>query len=393
MFQHRENKDMHVKNYIKYENCFDKKCNGEECNYKSLDGLDQNLRLFQFELEYNKNKRMFDRQLYENEKIKRPIINIDKNYYFDQHRQNNDLTKLNVRIENNRAFKNTTMLDNPKTSIVYRKKNHNMCLSKKQYPIRNDLLVNNYKNGSYKMHNGSSDTFNTSRIQRQVNLCSSTPDMKSLPFINYDYKNIKRKHNENLEAERNNDFIYHHKLQENEERYKKHKYKCYSSDSYLNNSMYIETNSYEHNIFKDNIIKNCILMFFGNNIPLEIQNNLLISVIYEFVPFTLLTAYIYAEKYLNNIRRSKINLLNFTRIFLVCTLIASKYWHDDYISNDEIAIKAHIPSEILTDYEMHVMNVLEYDLQLSKDEIILKIDVEKLFEGENINESHNIHRY
>ncbi|KAM0676401.1 Cyclin Y [Gurleya vavrai] len=95
----------------------------------------------------------------------------------------------------------------------------------------------------------------------------------------------------------------------------------------------------------------------------------IINIFYKFVPFTLITAHVYLGRYLSNMKLYKTIKFNFWHIFVICVLLASKYWHDDFVTNDIIANNTDMSIKDVSELEYHILNVLDYDLDIKNSEI------------------------
>lgn len=89
----------------------------------------------------------------------------------------------------------------------------------------------------------------------------------------------------------------------------------------------------------------------------------------------LVTALIYFKRY---IKRSRINLGSvqlYLKMFFSCVAIGSKYIDDASICLEDICILLRIPKcSIMLPMEMHVLNVLDFDLQIEDSEYAGVID-------------------
>lgn len=95
-----------------------------------------------------------------------------------------------------------------------------------------------------------------------------------------------------------------------------------------------------------------------------------IDEIFDFLPIALLSGFYYLKKYIRAVGNCVSSVDAFVQTFVVCCLIGSKYYQDDYVVNNEIAQRANLSHKAILDLETHILIVLQYDLTIEKKEFI-----------------------
>lgn len=118
------------------------------------------------------------------------------------------------------------------------------------------------------------------------------------------------------------------------------------------------------------IVQSAIYRFFDS---LE-EADTTLTKMFNFLPFILVTSYIYFIKYLKNLKCWKRDKKTFIKLFLTCCILSSKFWFDEHRIED---YEAYYVDSVYND-EVSVLSAIDFDLSLPLNEILFVIVHEKI---------------
>lgn len=143
-------------------------------------------------------------------------------------------------------------------------------------------------------------------------------------------------------------------------------------ETFFNNNFFTCT-SYALSI-RSRILQSAIYRFFGT---CRISVNS-IAHIFEFIPFILITSYIYMMRYLNSIKKIRRDAETFIKMFLSCCILSSKYWFDDYRVDERDASLIAWQAHSVYTHEIRILKHIGFDLSLSLRDILSVIEKENI---------------